>query len=123
MDKGFVDGMHDSQRKHSQTPEKFGKDVRLWQILDKQEYKDCEIEYEYDFGDNWEHKVEVVGTAEASGGFVCLEGGGHVVAEDCGSRDGWQKLKGAYLATAPTKEQKEKMHWYECQASNRNLKG
>jgi len=97
--------------------------MKLWQLFEKDEYANCEIEYEYDFGDNWEHKVTLMGREEAGESFVCLEGGGHGVAEDVGSRDGWKKLKAAYRADRPNAEQKDKMRWFESKASNRDPQG
>ncbi|KAL8976777.1 MAG: hypothetical protein Q9205_007288, partial [Flavoplaca limonia] len=46
-----VDFMHNSARQHPQTPEKKASKVKLWGVLDKPQYKDIPLEYEYDFGD------------------------------------------------------------------------
>lgn len=52
-----------------------------------------------------------------------MEGEGRGVAEDVGSRQGWESLKKAYAEQLPNRDQSEKMHWYEHQASNRNPRG
>ncbi|TVY20425.1 hypothetical protein LARI1_G001024 [Lachnellula arida] len=87
------------------------------------DYEGAGIEYEYDFGDCWQHTVEVVGRAEASKGFLCLGGEGHGVAEDVGSVDGWLGLREAYRTANPTTEQRERRTWFESRASNRDPRG
>ncbi|MFP5070160.1 plasmid pRiA4b ORF-3 family protein [Pseudonocardia nantongensis] len=49
------------------------------------------FEYHYDFGDGWEHDVEVVG----AGGEVpgCVEGTGGCPPEDCGGAPGYAELQ------------------------------
>jgi hypothetical protein len=49
------------------------------------------FEYLYDFGDSWEHDVEVVGRgAEAPG---CVDGTGDCPPEDCGGAPGYEHLR------------------------------
>lgn len=81
--------------------------------------------YVYDFGDNWEHYMKVVGREPPleEEYFRCLSGEGHYVAEDVGSNRGWNRLKDAYAAANPTKEQRENMEWFETECSNKDPKG
>ncbi|KAI8956761.1 MM3350-like domain-containing protein [Daldinia sp. FL1419] len=64
--------------------------------------------YTYDFGDNWEHEMTLLGRAEPSD-FVCIGGSGHPVAEDVGGTRGWRDLKEAYRTAQPDEEQRSKM--------------
>lgn len=113
---GAIDMMHNRSRVHPETPEIVASKVRLGKILEK--YKGAPMEYEYDFGDSWEHEISVIGRAPATSAFVCSGGEGHGVAEDVGSVNGWQSLKKAYRTQRPDKDQKERMYWFERQASN-----
>lgn len=97
--------------------------MKLWEVLDKAQYKDMPLEYEYDFGDCWTHEIELEGRSDVTGYFVCTDGQGHGVAEDVGSAPGWERLKAAYRAARPDKEQRSKMRWYETQASNGDREG
>jgi len=49
------------------------------------------FEYLYDFGDSWEHDVEVVGRGEETPG--CVEGTGGCPPEDCGGAPGYEHLR------------------------------
>jgi hypothetical protein len=118
-----IDSMHNRHRVHSQTPEVDSKKIKLSKVLENKEYEGAGIEYEYDFGDRWQHKIEVVGRAEASKRFACLEGEGHGVAEDVGSDEGWLALREAYRTAAPDREQREKRAWFEGMASNADPRG
>lgn len=118
-----IDFMHNSARHHPQTPEKKASKVKLWEVLDKPQYKDMPLEYEYDFGDCWYHEIKVVGRSDVTGFFQCTDGQGHGVAEDVGCADGWEKLKAAYRAARPDKEQESKIRWYETQARNGDREG
>jgi Plasmid pRiA4b ORF-3-like protein len=116
-----VDGMHNGVRMHPETPELTASRVKLGKIFDK--YPAALVEYEYDFGDCWEHEITIVGRESATDVFVCTDGEGHGVAEDVGSVDRWQALKEAYRSRDPTEEQKEKMEWFERLASNHDTRG
>ncbi|MCE0764895.1 plasmid pRiA4b ORF-3 family protein [Pseudonocardia kujensis] len=48
------------------------------------------FEYLYDFGDSWEHEVEVVGAGGEGPG--CVEGEGACPPEDCGGVPGYEHL-------------------------------
>lgn len=119
--RGAIDMIHNGSRVHPQTPEVAASKVRLGKILEQ--YKGSPIEYEYDFGDCWEHQISVVGRAAATEVFVCTGGEGHYVAEDVGHLNGWKRLKEAYRTRRPNKEQRESMHWFERQASNADPRG
>ncbi|KAL8661963.1 MAG: hypothetical protein Q9168_008326, partial [Polycauliona sp. 1 TL-2023] len=54
-----IDFMHNGSRQHPQTPEKKASKVRLWEVLDKPAYQNLPLEYEYDFGDCWEHQIKL----------------------------------------------------------------
>ena len=119
-----VDSMHAMHRRHRDTPERKADRVRLYQVFDNAAYRDAPLEYEYDFGDCWEHAITVVGRADAATDyFRCLDGEGHGVAEDVGGTKGWEALKAAYRADRPSREQREKMVWFERQASNEDRRG
>ena len=118
-----VDAMYDRLRKNPNTPEKKAPQVRLFQVFENREYKDMPFEYEYDFGDHWTHTIELLGRKEATDYFLCTDGEGHGCAEDAGGVGGWEELKTAYRTERPNKDQKEKMKWYETQASNPDPQG
>lgn len=54
-----------------------------------------QFSYTYDFGDNWDHLVEVekISRGDASGQYpICLEGARSCPPEDCGGIPGYQHL-------------------------------
>ena len=117
-DKPFgIDRMHDRMRFNPKTPQKKSDAVRLFQVLDDAKYQGKPFEYEYDFGDCWEHEITLVGRKEATNVFACIDGEGHACAEDVGSTNGWAEFKTAFRASRPTKEQKDNMRWFKKQAS------
>ena len=120
----YIDHMHAMHRRHQDTLEKRADRLKLYQVLDDPSYSNAPMQYEYDFGDCWEHQMTLlsrVGTT--SGVFQCTAGEGHGVAEDVGSSKGWEDLKQAYRSQRPNKEQKEKMEWFENLASNEDRQG
>ncbi|KAM4067326.1 plasmid pRiA4b ORF-3-like protein [Hirsutella rhossiliensis] len=118
-----IDRMHESTRRHANTPEKKADKYRLFQLLDDAQFQNPQIVYTYDFGDNWEHYFTVLGRADSTDDFVCLDGSGHYVAEDSRGVNGWEDLKAAYRAQNPTKEQRERRQWFESMASNPDPRG
>lgn len=118
-----LDFMHNDMRRHAQTPERKSSKVRLYQVLEKPQYKGKPFEYEYDFGDCWRHEITLVGREPARDFFLCKDGEGHYVAEDVENTKGWEKLKAAYRAVRPDKEQRDKMVWFEQTASNSDPQG
>lgn len=120
---GAIDAMHDPARRNRNTPHKFSSKVRLFEVFDEERFQNVPWEYEYDFGDCWEHDIVVVGRLPKSNRFEVIEGQGHCAAEDVGSRRGWKRLCKAYQARSPTKDQKEQMTWYQTQCSNGDRRG
>lgn len=58
------------------------------------------IVYEYDFGDGWEHDVEVervLGAGETTGSPTCVAGERACPPEDCGGVVGYQELLAALV--------------------------
>lgn len=118
-----VDCMHQSMWAHPKTPLKGASKTRLYEVLEKPEYKGKKMTYLYDYGDCWEHDIEVLGTAPVAGKIRCIDGEGHYVAEDAGCFKGWNKVLEAYRTASPDKEQKQNRLWFEKQASNRDPAG
>lgn len=116
-----VDLMHAGLRVHPETPEIVASKIKLGKVLEQ--YKGSPIQYQYDFGDHWDHEITVIGRAAATDVFICTSGEGHGVAEDVGGSRAWQDLKAAYRTQRPSKDQKEKMNWFENQASNSDSYG
>ncbi|KAK3682931.1 hypothetical protein B0T22DRAFT_386637, partial [Podospora appendiculata] len=91
----------------------------LHQLLDDPKYQGIKkLVYTYDFGDNWEYYMTVIGRAAPTPDFVCLSGSGHPVAEDASSHRGWEEVKAAYRAAKPTSEQQERREWFESMVAN-----
>ena len=80
-----MDRMHERMRRHNETPEKRSNLVHLIEVFGNPKLAGHEFEYSYDFGDNWWHKIEVVGRRSASNVFKCVSGQGDGAAEDVGS--------------------------------------
>lgn len=118
-----IDFVHNASRKHPLTPEKKSHMIKIHEVLEKPIWKDKPFEYEYDFGDCWTHDITVVGRKTATDFYMCTDGDGHGVAEDVGHTPGWEKLKVAYRAARPNKEQKDKIRWFEEMASNGDPRG
>lgn len=135
-----IDRMHEGMRRHPNTPEKKADKYKLFQLFDDARFRgmctwqrlpchhpdlepDRQIVYTYDFGDNWEHQLTILGRADATADFVCLDGSGHYVAEDSRGVKGWEDLKAAYRTQSPTKEQRERRQWFEREASNPDPRG
>ncbi|KAK3684452.1 hypothetical protein LTR37_020260 [Vermiconidia calcicola] len=118
----FVDSTHDNQRAHPRTLEKPSRSTKLYQIFEDPKYGDGIMVYTYDFGDRWEHLLTVTRRADPTTKFQCVDGIGHGVAENV-VQTGWAELKEAYRTKEPNKEQREKMQWYERQASNGSPQG
>ena len=122
--RNYIDRMHMGNRRHKDTPEKMANRLKLHQVLDDPSYRNAPLQYEYDFGDCWEHQMTHLSRAdEATDFFQCTDGEGHGVAEDVGSDNGWRTLKQGYRSQRPDKEQKEKMKWFESFASNKDRQG
>ncbi len=95
---------------------------------------DSVLHYDYDFGDGWEHLVEVVGVREFDPGeppVAVLEGARAVPPEDCGGPEGYEHLLDA-LADDDDPEHEEMLDWvgdgfdpdgFDLQGTNRRLEG
>jgi Plasmid pRiA4b ORF-3-like protein len=71
------------------------------------------IEYEYDFGDGWEHELVIEArTVAAEDGVypACVAGGGACPPEDCGGSYGFAELK-ELLNGPPSPEREEMLDW------------
>ena len=69
------------------------KTTKLSDVFEQEKYHNKYLEYLYDFGDNWEHSVMLVGRAEEplSANYIfCIAGEGGPVAENCVGVDGWE---------------------------------
>ena len=71
------------------------------------------IEYEYDFGDSWEHELAVEAREVAADDGVypaCVAGEGACPPEDCGGSYGFAEFK-ELLAGPPSAEREEMLEW------------
>lgn len=71
------------------------------------------IEYEYDFGDGWEHELVIEAHTIAQDGAiypVCVGGEGACPPEDCGGSYGFAEFK-ELLAGPPSTERDEMLQW------------
>ena len=98
-------------------------EVTLADVYEKAEWKDkAEIEYQYDHGDGWIHRLALLGRAtpgtNAQFGVpcgvkvLCLGGQGHAAAEDVGGMWGWEDLKDAFKHPRKA-ESRERIEWYK----------
>ena len=85
--------------------------------------RDAAWSYRYDYGDNWEHKIEVLGWGEPVEKFVCTEAVGHGACEDCGGAGGWEFMKESFRAENPDEEHRERINWYLTCAANGDPEG
>ena len=97
--------------------------VRIDQYMAMPAYKNKRLQYEYDFGDGWEHAIMFIGRGPKTDKFVCIDGEGHGAAEDAGGPFGWQEIKEAYKTDSPDQRQKEKRWWYENFCTNGFIMG
>ena len=70
------------------------------------------LRYMYDFGDFWEHRVELaaIRAAGAADGLACIDGRGACPPEDCGGVSGYQELCEA-LADPAAPRHEELAEW------------
>ncbi|OFZ13213.1 MAG: hypothetical protein A2X86_09225 [Bdellovibrionales bacterium GWA2_49_15] len=72
-----------------------------------------EFSYLYDFGDNWEHRIEVIGFADHPQGLstpLCTDGENACPPEDCGGAGGFHEIKRA-LKQKRSKKNAELLEW------------
>ena len=74
--------------------------------------EESELEWHYDFGDGWSHRVlvESVGEPEQAQAPVCLDGARACPPEDCGGADGYAQLL-EVLADPTHEDHAEMMEW------------
>ena len=74
------------------------------------------LDYEYDFGDSWQHRVELVavhaGVGPEAAGAACIGGRGACPPEDCGGVWGYREMCEA-LADPEADEYDEWAEWAE----------
>jgi len=95
-------------------------EVKISDVFEVAKYRNKHIQYLYDFGDDWDHKVTFIGRADqaASDTIVCLEGEGGSVSEDCGGVWGWESMKAMYARQKDNEEDEgdekemEQLEWY-----------
>lgn len=98
--------------------------IMLKDVLDADAYRGGKIVYTYDFGDRWEHKIQLIGrTNNATDFVVCIDGEGHPAHEDIGGTCGWGELQRAHLAPAAVgsgerAEQEELLARYQDDCAN-----
>ncbi|MET9180626.1 plasmid pRiA4b ORF-3 family protein [Kitasatospora aureofaciens] len=71
------------------------------------------LDYDYDFGDSWEHRVTVERrmTAEADHHYpACVDGAGACPPEDCGGPGGYEDLKRT-LQDSADPEHEDLLRW------------
>ncbi|ORY67337.1 uncharacterized protein BCR38DRAFT_482958 [Pseudomassariella vexata] len=64
---------------HFETPELQTGKTKLWKVFGDARWDGCPLVYKYDFGDRWEHEIEVVGREAPTGWCVCKDGRGMVL--------------------------------------------
>lgn len=103
------------------TPHLYEKQVKLSDIYDPSGiHRSCVIHdgdllpltYLYDFGDNWEHLITFKGEKMAAADRPLFSKAvGYAPAEDAGGVRGWERVKEAFAAERPTREQLDLRKW------------
>lgn len=93
-----------------------------WQvpITDHFEEPRDRARYDYDFGDGWEHIVELVAINTRQTGMKyprCIDGARACPVEDCGGSEGYYELLDI-LADPDHDEYRETIHWLKNHAKN-----
>ena len=92
-------------------------------VLDFLESRDLnQIEYVYDFGDDWIHEIRLEERTNALMSVArCLDGEGMAPPEDCGGIGGYAHLKSLLAKKRMTKDDLAQIEWFLGNASIRNL--
>lgn len=92
-------------------------------VLDFLESRDLnQIEYVYDFGDDWIHEIRLEERTNALMSVTrCLDGEGMAPPEDCGGIGGYAHLKSLLAKKRKTKDDLAQIEWFLGDASIRNL--
>lgn len=69
-----------------------------------------EFDYEYDFGDSWDHRIQIGDPTSAPGAPRCLDGARACPPEDCGGASGYERLR-SVLADPADPEHDELLEW------------
>ena len=102
------DGLH--QHMFSDRRREYADSKTLRDLLSKPGDQVC---YTYDFGDDWEHDIDLEDIVPNDLGAplpACLDGSGACPPEDCGGRWGYQELK-EILADPAHEEHEEMLDW------------
>ena len=93
------------------------------QVLNFLESRDLnQIEYVYDFGDDWIHEIRLEERTNALMSVArCLDGEGMAPPEDCGGIGGYAHLKSLLAKKRKTKDDLAQIEWFLGDASIRNL--
>ena len=91
-------------------------------VLDFLESRDLnQIEYVYDFGDDWIHEIRLEERTNALMSVArCLDGEGMAPPEDCGGIGGYAHLKSLLAKNRKTKDDLAQIEWFLGDASIRN---
>ena len=92
-------------------------DFSQYAVSDLLKRKGDKMELDYDYGDGWEHDVEVIETRDYG---ICdthnirfINGFGACPPEDCGGVWGYEQLLAIREKKRKTKEEREQLDWYE----------
>lgn len=119
-DDGHLHAFRLSGRRFGPALPEFGSDVEgvededttlLGDVLTRKRQK---LNYEYDFGDGWEHEigVEAIVPYDPQARYpVCLDGARACPPEDCGGIPGYMGILEALSAPTRTPEQAELLEW------------
>ena len=88
-------------------------DVRLAELFDPHSPGLSDLQYDYDFGDNWTHEIEIVGPAVLHENTVtCLDGAMRGPIEDSGGVGGYANVV-AVVSNPKHPEHREAVEWLE----------
>ena len=121
----YLSEMDDDQPMHDHCyPTLKATQLRYGDLFGHEGLRDAAWSYRYDYGDNWEHKIEVLGWGEPGvRGFRCTEAVGHGACEDCGGAGGWEFMKESFRAEEPDEEHRERINWYLTCSANGDPEG
>lgn len=87
--------------------------VRLLELFDAKVPGRSDLEYDYDFGDNWTHEIDVVGPAVLEGNAITCTGGAmRGPLEDSGGVHGYANVV-AVVSNPKHPEHREAVEWLE----------
>jgi hypothetical protein len=100
----------------SQLPEMDMQDEGTLRLADLIKTKTKHFLYEYDFGDDWRHRITIEKFSpidSVSQLPVCLDGARACPPEDCGSVPGYEDLVEALNTEDPDEDQEAMLEWLE----------